>query len=168
MPWFHSLKSVGWAGANEDEHTVEENTLEPQQQAETPPTSYSHGVFGAALTRNVQEKGLCTTDLAQPRQADTLRSLHRAEGFSLEPPAKQTNSQLFNGALYGAPITADGDCSYEIKRRLLFGRQVMTNLDSVLKSRDITLPTEVPLVKTVVFPVVMYGCGSWTIKKAEH
>ena len=86
-----------------------ENKLEPQQQAETPPTSYSYGVFGAALTRNVQEKGLRTTDLAQPRQADMLRSLHRAEGFSPEPPAKQTNSQLFNWALYGAPITADGD-----------------------------------------------------------
>ena len=65
-------------------------------------------------------------------------------------------------------ITADGDCSHEIKRCLLLGRKVMTNLDSILKSRDITLPTEVPLVKAMVFPVVMYGCESWTIKKAEH
>ena len=65
-------------------------------------------------------------------------------------------------------ITADGDCSHEIKRRLLFGRKVMTNLDSTLKSRDITLPTEVCLVKAMVFPVVMYGCESWTIKKAER
>ena len=64
-------------------------------------------------------------------------------------------------------ITADGDCSHEIKRRLLLGRKVMTNLDSILKSRDITLPTKVHLVKTMVFPVVMYGCESWTIKKAE-
>ena len=64
-------------------------------------------------------------------------------------------------------ITADGDCSHEIKRRLLFGRKVMTNLDSILKSRDITLPTKVCLVKAMVFPVVMYGCESWTIKKAE-
>ena len=64
----------------------------------------------------------------------------------------------------GSKITADGDCSHEIKRRLLFGRKVMTNLDSILKSRDITLPTNVHLVKAVVFPVVMYGCGSW---KAE-
>ena len=64
-------------------------------------------------------------------------------------------------------ITADGDCSHEIKRRLLFGRKVMTNLDSILKSRDITLPTKVCLVKAMVFPVAMYGCGSWTIKKAE-
>ena len=65
-------------------------------------------------------------------------------------------------------ITADGDCSHEIKRRLLLGRKIMTNLDSVLKSRDITLPTKVRLVKAMVFPVVMYGCESWTIKKAEH
>ena len=64
-------------------------------------------------------------------------------------------------------ITADGDCSHEIKRRLLLGRKVMTNLDSILKSRDITLPTKVRLVKAVVFPVVMYGCESWTVKKAE-
>ena len=67
----------------------------------------------------------------------------------------------------GSQITADGDCSHEIKRRLLLGRKVMTNLDSVLKSRDLTLPTKVCLVKAMVFPVVMYGCESWTIKKAE-
>ena len=65
-------------------------------------------------------------------------------------------------------ITADGDCSHEIKRRLLLGRKVMTNLDSIFKSRDITLPTKVRLVKTIVFPVIMYGCESWTVKKAEH
>ena len=69
---------------------------------------------------------------------------------------------------WGSKITADGNCSHEIKRRLLFGRKVMTNLDSILKSRDITLPTNVCLVKAMVFPVVMYGCESWTIKKAEH
>ena len=68
----------------------------------------------------------------------------------------------------GSKITADGDCTHEIKRRLLLGRKVMTNLDSILKSRDITLPTKVHLVKAMVFPVVMYGCESWTIKKAEH
>ena len=70
--------------------------------------------------------------------------------------------------LGGFKITADGDCSHEIKRRLLLGRKVMTNLDSILKSRDITLPTKVCLVKAVVFPVVMYGCESWTVKKAER
>ena len=67
----------------------------------------------------------------------------------------------------GSKITADGDCSHEIKRRLLFRRKAMTNLDSILKSRDLTLPTKVCLVKAMVFPVVMYGCESWTIKKAE-
>ena len=68
----------------------------------------------------------------------------------------------------GSKITVDGDCSHEIKRCLLLGRKVMTNLDSIFKSRDITLPTKVHPVKVMVFPVVMYGCGSWTIKKAEH
>ena len=68
----------------------------------------------------------------------------------------------------GSKITADGDCSHEIKRRLLFGRKVMTNLDSIFKSRNITLPTKVRLVKAMVLPVVMCGCESWTIKKAEH
>ena len=67
----------------------------------------------------------------------------------------------------GSKITEDGDCSHEIKRRLLLGRKVITNLDSILRSRDITLPTKVHLVKAMVFPVVMYGCESWTIKKAE-
>ena len=68
---------------------------------------------------------------------------------------------------FGSKVTADGDCSHEIKRHLLLGRKVMTNLDSILKSRDITLPTKVQIVKPMVFPVVMYGCESWTIKKAE-
>ena len=69
---------------------------------------------------------------------------------------------------WGSKITADGDCSHEIKKRLLLGSKVMTNLDSIFKSRDITLPTKVHLVKAVVFPVAMYGCESWTVKKAEH
>ena len=75
-----------------------------------------------------------------------------------------------SGRLYfgGSKITADSDCNHEIKRHLLFGRKSMTNLDSILKSRDITLSTKVRLVKVMVFPVVMYGCESWTIKKAEH
>ena len=68
----------------------------------------------------------------------------------------------------GSKITADRNCSHEIKRRLLLGRKLMTNLDSILKSRDITLPTKVSLVKAMVFPVVMYGCESWTVKKAEY
>jgi len=73
-----------------------------------------------------------------------------------------------NFILGGSKITADGDCSHEIKRRLLLGRKVIINLHSILKSRDITLPIKVHLVKAMVFPVVMYGCESWTIKKAEH
>ena len=70
--------------------------------------------------------------------------------------------------LRGSKITADGDCSREIKRHLFLGKKVTTNLDNILKSRDITLPTKVPIVKAVVFPVVMYGCESWTMKRAEH
>ena len=73
-----------------------------------------------------------------------------------------------NFIFWGSKITADGDCSHEIKRLLLLGRKVMTNLDSILESRDITLPTNVHLAKAMVFPVVMYGCESWTVKKAEH
>ena len=81
----------------------------------------------------------------------------------------QINGETVSDFIFlGSKITADGDCSHEIKRRSLLGRKVMTNLDSILKSRDITLPTEVHLVKAMVFPVVMYGCESWTIKKAEH
>ena len=79
----------------------------------------------------------------------------------------ETVETVTNFILLGSKITADGDCSHEIKRRLFLGRKVMTNLDSILKSRDITLPTKVCLVKAMVFPVVMYGCESWTIKKAE-
>ena len=75
---------------------------------------------------------------------------------------------MLDFVLGGSKITADGDCSHEIKRYLLLGRKVVTNLDSILKSRDVTLPTKVHLVKAVVFPMVMYGCESWTIKKAEH
>ena len=77
----------------------------------------------------------------------------------------ETVSDFILGA---SKITADGDCSHEIKRHLLLGRKVMTNLDSIFKSRDITLPTKICLVKTMVFPVLIYGCESWTVKKAEH
>ena len=80
----------------------------------------------------------------------------------------ETMKTVTNFVLGGSQITADGDCSHEIKRHLLLGRKVMTNLDSILKSRDITLPTKVPLVKAMVFPVVMYRCESWTLKKAAR
>ena len=80
----------------------------------------------------------------------------------------ETVKTVSNFILGGSKITADGDCSHEIKRPLLLGREVMTNLDRTLQSRDITLPTKVHLVKAMVFPVIMYGCESWTVKKAEH
>ena len=80
----------------------------------------------------------------------------------------ETEETVSDFIFLGSKITADGDCSHEIKRHLLLGRKVMTNLDSILKSRDITLPTKVRLVQAMVFPVVMYGCESWTLKKAEH
>ena len=80
----------------------------------------------------------------------------------------ETMETVTDFTFLGSKITADGDCSHEIKRRLLLGRKVMTDLDSILKSRDITLPTKVCIVKAIVFPVVIYGCESWTIKKAER
>ena len=80
----------------------------------------------------------------------------------------ETAETVSDFILGGSKITADGDCSHEIKRHLLLGKKVMTNLDSILKSRDITLPTKVPLVKAMVFPVVMHGCENWTVKKAEY
>ena len=81
---------------------------------------------------------------------------------------EETMETVTDFIFWGSKINADGDCSHEVKRCLLLGRKVVTNLDSILKSRDITLSTKVRLVKAVVFPVVMYGCESWTIKKAEH
>ena len=92
--------------------------------------------------------------------ASSLITLQQIDG--------ETTETVTDFIFLGSKITADGDCSHEIKRRLLFGRKAMTNLDSILKSRDITLPTKVLIVKAMVFPVVMYGCESWTIKKAEH
>ena len=80
---------------------------------------------------------------------------------------RETVETVSDFIFWGSKITADGDCSHEIKRRLLLGRQAMTNLDSILKSRDITLPTKIRLVEAMIFPVVVYGCESWTIKKVE-
>ena len=85
--------------------------------------------------------------------------------WEIDGETRETVADFWRG---GSKITVDGDCSHEIERCLLLGRKVMTNLDSILKSRDITLPTKVHLVRTMVFPVVMYGCESWNIKKAEH
>ena len=88
--------------------------------------------------------------------------------WQIDGKTVKTVKSVADFILGGSKITSDGDCSHEIKRRLLLGRKVMTNLDSILKSRDITLPTKVCLVKAMVFPVVMYGCESWTVKKAER
>ena len=93
-----------------------------------------------------------------------FKALHRAEDGETVETVETVSDFIF----LGSKITADVDCSHEIKRRLLLGRKVMTNLDSIIKSRDITLPTKVHLVKAMVFPVIMYGCESWTVKKAEH
>ena len=103
----------------------------------------------AGLKLNIQKTKIMASSLITSRKID---------GETLETVA----------IFLGSTITADGDCSHEIKRRLLLGRKVMTNIDSILKSRDNILPTKVHLVKAVVFPVVMYECESWTIKKAEH
>ena len=88
--------------------------------------------------------------------------------WEIDGETVETVSTVSEFTFLGSKITADGDCSHEIKRRLLLGRKVMTNLDSTLKSRDITLPTKVHLLKAMVFPVVVYGCESWTVKKAKH
>ena len=89
--------------------------------------------------------------------------------YAMDSTSWEIDGETVSGFIFGgSKITVDGDCSHEIKKRLLLGRKVMTNLDSILKSRDITLPTKVHLVKAMVFPVVMYGCESWTVKEAEH
>ena len=106
-------------------------------------------------------------------KADLTLNIQRTKIMASSPITSwqmdgKTMETVIDFIYLGSKITADGDCSHEIKRHLLLGRKVMTNLDSILKSRDITLLTKVHLVKAVVFPVVMYGCESWTIKKAEH
>ena len=103
----------------------------------------------AGFKLNIQKTKIMATDPITSRQIDGARM-----------------ETVTDFIFLGSNITADGDCSHEIKRRLLLGRKVMANLDSILKSRDITLPTKVHLVKAMVFPVVMYGCESWTVKKA--
>ena len=98
-------------------------------------------------------------------QKTKIMASHPITSWQIDRETKKTVTDFI---FWSSKITADGDCSHEIKRHLLLGKKVMTNLDSILKSRDITLPTNVCLVKAMVFPVVMYGCKSWTIKKAEH
>ena len=102
-----------------------------------------------------------------------FRSIQKTKIMAIGPITSwqidgETVETLSDFIFLGSKITADGDCSHEIKRRLLLGRKVMTNLDSILKSRDITLLTKVRIVKAMIFPIVMYGCENWIIKKAEH
>ena len=103
-------------------------------------------------------------DLKLNIQKTKIRASGPITSWEIDGETVETVSDFI---FWGSKITADGDCSHEIKRHLLLGRKVMTNLDSILKSRDITLPTKVRLVKAVVFPVVLYGCESWTVKKAD-
>ena len=103
------------------------------------------------LKFNIQKTKILTSDSITPWEIDG-----------------ETEETVLDFILGGSKINADGDCSHEIKSHLLLGRKVMTHLDSIFKSRDITLPTKVHLVRAIVFPVVMYGCESWTVKKAEH
>ena len=108
----------------------------------------------------------------QSKQADLKLNIHKTKIMASGPTTSwqidgETVETVSDFIFLGSKITANGDCSHEIKRHLLLGRKVMTNLDSILKSRDITLPTKVRLVKAMVFPVVMYGSESWTVKKAE-
>ena len=107
----------------------------------------------------------CSTPILAVKKKDSTYCLVQDLHIINEANSEETVADFILG---GSKITADGDCSHEIKRHLLFGRKVMTNLDSILKSRDIALPTKVCLVKAMVFPVIMCGCESWTIKKAEH
>ena len=111
----------------------------------------------------------CKTTVKSPAQIlmYIATTQEPCENEGSNPAGGETVETVSDFILLGSKIIADDDCSHEIKRRLLLGRKVMTNLDSILKSRDITLPTKVHLVKAMVFPVVMYGCESWTIKKAE-
>ena len=116
-----------------------------------------------SLLMKVKESGKCWLKAQHSENEDHGFWSHHF--MEIDGETVETVSDFILG---GSKISADGDCSHEIKRRLLLGRKVMTNLDSILKSRDITLSTKVHLVKAMVFPVVMYGCESWTVKKAEH
>ena len=118
------------------------------------------------------ERRTCALHIHESEKVGLKRNIQKTKIMASGPITSweidgETVETLSDFIFLGSKITADGDCSHEIRRRLLLGRKVMTNLDSVLKSRDITLPTNVHLVKAMVFPVVMYGCESWAMKKAE-
>ena len=123
--------------------------------------------FNKLVISNTRKNKLCTLnpDLKLNIQKTKIMASSPITSWQIDGETVETVADFILG---GSKITADGDCSHEIKRRLLLGRRVMTNLDSILKSRDITLPIKVRLVKAMIFPVVLYGYESWTIKKAEH
>ena len=115
-------------------------------------------------------KSLLMKVKVETEKVDLKLNIQKTKIMASDPITSwEIDGETVSGFIFGgSKITADGDCSHEIKRLLLLGRKVMTNLESILKSRDITLPTKVRLVKAMAFPVVMYGCKSWTVKKAEH
>ena len=117
------------------------------------------------FTNEMMDKGLIFNILKLNIQETKIMASSSITSWQINGETMKTVTDFI---FLGSKITADGDCSHEIRRRLLLGRKAMKNLDSVLKSRDITLPTKVHIVKAMVFPVVTYGCASWTIKKAEH
>ena len=126
------------------------------------------------MAKSKEEQKSLLTKLKQESETAGLKlSIQKMKIMAFSPLTSwqihgETMETVTDFILGGSKITADGDCSHEIKRRLLIGRKVMTNLDSIFKSRDITLPTKVPLVKAMLFPGVMYACESWTVKKTEH
>ena len=122
------------------------------------------------MTESEELKSLLMKVKEEGEKVGLKLNIHKTKIMASGPITSwQINGETVADFIFlGSKITVDGDCSHEIKRRLLLGRKVMTNLDSIFKRRDITLPTKVRLVKGMVFPVVMYGCKSWTVKKAEH
>ena len=132
-------------------------------------------MFQTNPPRNTEEelKSLLMKVKEESKKADLKLNIQKPKIVASSPITSwqidgETMETVRDFIFLGSKISADDDCSHEIKRRLLLGRKAMTNLDSILKNRDITLPTKVHVVKAMVFPVVMYGCESWTIKKAEH
>ena len=125
------------------------------------------------MAKSKELKSLLMRVKEQSEKADLKLNIQKMKIMASSPITswqidRENVERITDFIFLGSRITADGDCSHEIKRRLLLGRKVVTNLDSIFKSRDITLPTKVRLVKAMVFPVVIYGCESWTVKKAER
>ena len=146
---------------------------EPQQQACRGGEGWGTGLHEGCPRCDTHPLTAFTTQTEAPAIQKSTRTVRPSAKIMASGPITsweidgETVETVSDFIFWGSKITADGDCSHEIRRRLLLGREVMTNLDSMLKSRDITLPTKVRLVKAMVFPVVIYGCESWTVRKAE-